>query len=366
MRIGIGTTVLTKGFKKNHLDGIGVYTKHLLKHLKMVNSDLVEVDFSKNTLPFSVNIGLSSVTSLPFYNSKNLEKKIDLFHATDHHIPKLKVIPVVATVMDIIPLVHPEWVSNNMRFFKNYAFNKSIEWAEHLITISEYSKNDLVQHLNINPAKISVISLGVNKKFFHNNSNTTILAVQAQYGINRPYFIYVGTIQPRKNLHRIIEAYLSLPGVMQKETSLVIVGKYGWGDEMMANRLEMLTHRTDNNIMWLNNIEDDNLVVLMQGAISMIYPSLYEGFGLPILEAFAAGVPVISSNTTSIPEVASDAAYLVDPYSINDISEAMFKMWSDSELRNHYIKKGNMRVLEYSWEKCTMEHEIIYKKILQL
>lgn len=364
MKLGIGTTALSKGLANNHIDGIGIYTSQLLKNFKRTDLEVAEMDFSQFRLPFEMHAGIASLTGLPFIEMGQTEKTIDLFHATDHHIPKLRHTPVVATIMDIIPLVHPEWVSQTLRPLKNFAYKKSITWAEHIITISEYSKNDLVTHLNLDPSRISVIPLGVNERFFHHSTQEEQVRTLSKFGINRPYFLYVGTLQPRKNLHRILDAYLRLPKSIRQNTAFVIVGKYGWGEDALPDRLRELMKSSE--VRWLQNVADNELTTLMQCSLSLVYPSLYEGFGLPILEGFAAGTPVISSNITSIPEVASDAAILVNPYDTDEIADAM-KMVADNEnLRRSLIDKGKERVMKYSWEKSALAHLEVFKKVLSV
>jgi len=364
MKLAIGTTVLSKGLANRHIDGIGIYTSQLLKHFKRTDLEIAEVDFSAFRFPFEMHVGIASLTGLPFIETGTIEETIDLFHATDHHIPKLRHTPVVATVMDIIPLVHPEWVSRTLRPLKNFAYKKSIGWAEHIITISDYSKNDLIMHLDIDPSRISVIPLGVNERFFHRSSEEERGRILSRFGIDRPYFLYVGTIQPRKNLHRILDAYLRLPNPIRRDTALVIVGRYGWGEDALRDRLNALNASSD--ILWLQNVADNELPTLMQASAALVYPSLYEGFGLPILEGFAAETPVITSNVTSIPEVASDAAILVNPYNTGEITDAMKMVAENESLRRSLIGKGKERVMEYSWEKSAIEHQNVFEKVLSV
>lgn len=247
-------------------------------------------------------------------------------------------IPVVATVMDAIPLVHPEWVSKRLRIFKNMAFRKMACSAQRIITISEYSKTDIVHYLEIPSERISVTHLGVNPAYSQPVAPDKRHAVLQRYGLEPGFFIFVGTIQPRKNVARIIEAHRMLPLQMQKARPLVIVGRYGWGSDELLPELLALKGRGCGR--WLDNVSDEELHVLLQSALALVYPSLYEGFGLPVLEGFAAGLPVISSNTTSIPEVAADAAILVNPERIEEIADAMQKLAEDDAWAAELAERG--------------------------
>ncbi len=218
------------------------------------------------------------------------------------------------------------------------AFRKMACSAQRIITISEYSKTDIVHYLEIPSERISVTHLGVNPAYSQPVAPDKRHAVLQRYGLEPGFFIFVGTIQPRKNVARIIEAHRMLPLQMQKARPLVIVGRYGWGSDELLPELLALKGRGCGR--WLDNVSDEELHVLLQSALALVYPSLYEGFGLPVLEGFAAGLPVISSNTTSIPEVAADAAILVNPERIEEIADAMQKLAEDDAWAAELAERG--------------------------
>ncbi|HES77201.1 MAG TPA: glycosyltransferase family 1 protein, partial [bacterium] len=317
MRIGFGTTVWAKGLARNHLDGIGVYSQNLWHALENQKCELHGLHFGRcsptsKAMPFTsqdcaepnfnVQAALSSLTNTSFLGVKQFETKIDLFHAPDHHIPKLRHIPVVATIMDAIPLAHPEWVSQHLRLLKNYVFRRSAQWCQRIITISEFSKGEIAEHFHIPLERIDSIPLGVSSAFFTQLASGDIEKIIQKRRLVPFSFIVIGTLQPRKNVRRIIEAHRSLPLALQKEHPLLIIGKYGWGDEALLR--DILTMQRDGRGQWLTDVSNSELLALLQSASAMLYPSLYEGFGLPILEAMASGVPVITSNVSSMPEVA--------------------------------------------------------------
>ncbi len=376
MKIGFGTTVLEKGLDQGHMDGIGVYANNLWhqwsqepkKAISFGNpkgtenrSDLLG-DIIRLPLPYALQSALCIFTHRPFEGSALLEKEIDLFFAPDHHIPKLKNIPVVATIMDAYPLIHPELVSQRLRRFKNSAFKKASQWADHIITISEHSKKDIGYYFDIPDDKISVVPLGVNRAYMEQISQSEKERILEKFGLKKDFFIFVGTIQPRKNLARLVEAHESLPMQIRQKHPLLIIGQQGWGEERLREKLQR-TGEGD-TLRYLARVTDRELYALLQSALAMVYPSLYEGFGLPILEGFASQIPVIASNTTSIPEVAGEAAYYIDPLDTADIAAKMLDIASDSRLRSEIVQKGWQRVQEFGWENSAKKHLEIFSKII--
>ncbi len=377
MRIGFGATVLTKGMVSGRIDGIGVYTRSLLAELDKLNLEKSVVNFGSCKtfsdrnfspghskiclpLPYQAATAFSILTSLPFPGSQQLINNIDLFHAPDHYIPHLDKIPVVATVMDAIPLVHPEWVSSSLRAFR-LVFRKMARSAQQIITISEYSKADIVHYFGISPERISVTYLGVNPAYSQPVALEIRQAVLQRYGLEPGFFLFVGSIQPRKNVARIIAAHRMLPVQMQKACPMVIVGRRGGGSDEILPELRALQARGSGR--WLDNVTDVELHALLQSARALVYPSLYEGFGLPVLESFAAGLPVISSNTTSIPEVAAGAAMLVNPEQSEEIAAAMQRLAEDDALAADMIERGRKRVNEFSWAACARQTLDVYQSM---
>jgi len=376
VRIGFGANFWTQGLERNHLDGIGVYSKNLWQHLSQDKaSDLHALRFGACDSPldqapsplscvpirFNRQVALTMMTGLPFRQLGSFEREIDVFHATDHHIPKLRSVPVVATLMDAIPFVHPEWVSQKLRFLKNLAFKRTAHWAERIITVSEYSKHDISEYFSIPAERIDSIPLGVNEAFYARVSAEAINSTLSRYHIPHGCFVFVGTLQPRKNVRRIFQAHRQLPLIIRESHPLLIIGKFGWGDPAIVGDLHSMEREGLGR--WLGDVSDDDLYAFLQSAVALVYPSLYEGFGLPILEGFASGLPVISSNTTSIPEVAGDAALLVDPESTDEIADAMQRVVEDRVLANCLIARGAERVQSFTWAKCAEQTMAVYKQL---
>lgn len=376
MKVAFGTTVLAKGLAHGGVDGIGSYTREL--GMLLVRGQVAEI--------FPVGFGVSIDASffdakmakcfprypllavpgalLPcsFPGTELHDHGVDLFHATDHLIPKFSHIPVVATLMDAIPFSHPEWVRMDLAPFKRWLWRRAARWADHVITISEYSKTEIIKHFGVKPENISVTPLGVDARFFERIDEKQKAEVLKNHGLPETFFIFVGTLQPRKNIERAIQAHAALPDRIRKSIPLVIVGRAGWGcDNLVA---DLRDPKKQISIRWLQYLPDFEVRALMQSASALIFPSLCEGFGLPVVEAFASGLPVITSNTTSLPEVAEDAALLVNPENIGEISDAMRQIVDVADLSAQLIDAGLRRAKQLSWESCTQKTLDIYKTVI--
>ena len=380
MDIGLSCTVWAGCERAGHLDGIGVYTRSLwqaMENLKQSEAKDITVKpyaFGRD-LPqlacgipktlseqFRVQVLLSGVLNRPLPNSADIRRDVRIFHATDHQIPNIAGVPVVATVMDAIPLIHPEWIRQNLKSLKSWLFAKSVQKADHLITISEYSKLDLMEYLGVAPQNISVTPLGVDPVYFERVPLDTRDAVLRKYNLVPGFFLFVGTLQPRKNLPTVLKAFNALPDAVRKAHPLIIVGRDGWANEDLLPELRRLEDRGEGR--WLKYLHQSEVFALLQSAGALVFASLYEGFGLPVVEAFAAQCPVIASNTTSVPEVAGDAAWSVDPKDVDSIRAAMLSVLEDAALRSERIQLGLQRAREYNWQACARQTLAVYRDVL--
>ncbi|WP_024693411.1 glycosyltransferase family 4 protein [Pseudomonas syringae] len=378
MDIGLSCTVWANGERAGHLDGIGIYSRALWQGMdRLSQAEDINVKpyaFGKH-LPvlacgkpqrlssdYRIHAVLSGVLKLPLGCSASIAKDVQLFHATDHHIPRIKGVPVVATIMDVIPVLYPEWIKQDLKRLKSWLFTTSIERADHIITISEYSKQDMVSHLGIAPERISVTPLGVDPVYFERIDIAERNRVLATHGLKPGFFLVVGTLQPRKNLQRVLEAFQQLPAQVRKEHPLVIVGRDGWSNEELLPQLEALQKRGEGR--WLSYLPQNEVLALLQSAGALVFASLYEGFGLPAIEAFAAQCPLIASNNSSLPEVTGDAAWAVDPHSAESISTAMLAVLEQPEERERKVQSGLGRARHFSWDACAQNTLDIYRKVL--
>lgn len=370
LRIGFGVTALGKGSARHELDGIGYYTQELGATLVSRGHHITPYQFG-NT-PFDQFLGqpvhrwpryqqtvvLSALTGMAMPGSDQLNGQVDLFHSTDHFIPRIKSVPHVATLMDVIPLSNPEWMLHRLRKTKNAIWKQSTHWPDHIITISEYSKSQLVEYLGLRSDDISVSYLGVDRRYYDRFNRETIGACLTKHGLGEQFFLFVGTLQPRKNLEKLVSAHLALPPEVRQAFPLVIVGREGWGN------INWTTLLGRDHIHWLQHVSDIEKRALMQTGTAMVFPSLAEGFGLPVIEAFASELPVIASNTTAIPEVAGNAALLVDPEDVGMLSEAMLALALDESHRQDMKQKGLARAQTFTWETCAEATLKAYQKVL--
>ncbi|MBI2593541.1 glycosyltransferase family 4 protein [Candidatus Daviesbacteria bacterium] len=226
-----------------------------------------------------------------------------------------------------------------------------------IIAVSEATKKDLVKKAGIKSEKIKVVYEGVGEEFKVQSSKFKVDVqrdILKQYGLEKKkYFLFVGTIQPRKNLERIIRAFAALAPGPARKLQLILVGSKGWLSEEIYDLPKKLG--IEGKVKFLGHVADEDLGALYSGAIALVFPSLFEGFGLPILEAFACKCPVITSNISSMPEIAGDAGLLVNPEKVDEISEAMLKIVSNDKLRNSMIQKGLERLKRFSWEKSALK-----------
>lgn len=372
MKIGLGVTALINGQTGGRVDGIGHYTEALCSGLQLADVSAQPYAFlgKKASLgPFKHCIPLgrlrfqgvfSSILGVPLVTASRIEKDVSLFHATDHIIPKLSHIPVISTVMDPIALAHPEWVGGRLRWLKNAYFKKTVGFSRKVITISEYSASEIQTFFNVPSHMIEVTPLGVDNSYYEVIDEQVRSSVLAGCGIRKKFFLSIGTIQPRKNIERLLLAYQSLPKFISEEFDLVIAGGYGWECDELLAKLEAGVA----GVHWLGYVADDQKKALLQSCKALVFPSLYEGFGLPVLEAFASGVPVITSNLSALPEVSGGAAILVDPYNVDDISSAMRSVVELDDLSKGLVERGEARAKRFSWGATVKDTIRIYQSVL--
>lgn len=370
MRVGFGATVLARGLAQDGVDGIGSYTRELMQRVALSQDVTLQPFAYSGPVPpimaaYMVDAGdfqrqalVSLATGLPFGAMQNaLAGKVDLVHATDHYIPKLRGIPVVATLMDAIPLAHPEWVTYRFKHIKTEAWRRSAHWAQHIITISEHSRTEIAQWFKIPEKRISVVPLGVDERWFAMPAVEELDRVRNQYQLSSQFFLSVGTLQPRKNIGTLIAAHRMLPPALRREAPLVVVGKAGWGCEKVVAEL---THGDGGALRWLQYVPDSDMLPLLHQASALVFPSLHEGFGLPVLEAFAARVPVIGSNTTAVPEVAGQCAVLVNPMVPGAWADAMQYLLSSGEKIDAMKCSGLARAKLFNWFNTYQATKLVY------
>jgi len=284
----------------------------------------------------------------------------DILFVPAHTIPLLRR-PNLKTVVTIHDL-GAEYLAEYHRFPQKIYLNWSTKYvasqATHLISVSNSTKKDLMATFSVPAKRISVVHEAVNTGHFFPRTKHEIAQTRAKYGLAGKYFLYVGTIQPRKNLFRLIEAFAK---AKLEQTDLVLAGSRGWLNEEIYKAPEKFN--ISNHVRFLGFVPDEDLPALYSGAIGTTFPSLYEGFGLPILEAFACGCPVLTSEGGATEEVAENAAILVDPKDAKKITNGIKKLAGNQKFRQELIKKGLSRVKDFSWEKSAQEVLNVFERV---
>lgn len=264
----------------------------------------------------------------------------------------IKAKKIVTTVHDFSWKHYPEFHPKERIEYFEKNFYPSLKRCNHIITGSYFTKNEIMEHTGFSPENISVIYHGINHSLFY---------AREKREIEQKFILAVGSIEPRKNLKNLLIAYASLPLHVKENYHLILVGAGGWNNK----EIMMLTQQQYPFVTYSGYVDDEKLAKLYNDATLFIYPSFYEGFGIPPLEAMACGAPVISSNTSSLPEVCADAALYIDPYDIVSIKDSITTLLSDEPLRKSYIDKGFKHSQTFTWEKSAKQHSDLFANLLK-
>jgi glycosyltransferase involved in cell wall biosynthesis len=352
-----------------HLTGIGRYTESLLACLSRENIDPILLHAGRRgappgslTLPgcrwLPALLTLGQVQISYMAGRHGLELIHDPTGTMPHTLARAK---KVATVHDMVPYIYPQTSSRLDWLIYRWWLPLAAPRLDALITDSHNSKKDILRFMPISSEKVKVSPLS-SPSHFKVLPEEEVLEVLARFNISRPYILYVGSIQARKNLARLLEAYAQLRRWSSKWT-LVVVGARKWKSSPVYAALERLG--MSEAVNFTGFVEDEDLPALYNGADLFVFPSLYEGFGLPVLEAMACGTPVVTSNASSLPEVAGEAALLVDPYNVEEIAAAMRRVLEDPDLAQELREKGLARAKQFSWERTARQTIEVYKKVLR-
>ncbi|MFN3476623.1 MAG: glycosyltransferase family 4 protein [Candidatus Methylomirabilales bacterium] len=375
MRIGIEGKVLTR-----RIGGIGRYAINLVKALLSLSAqehpDMEFVIFTAPQTDRGILDGLGAVSCDRFRRVKSsllrssfllpagvFLERIDVFHGLDQSgIPLfLKKGKYVVTLHDVITLTLPRAFPLKRRLVLTAALSRIRRQADRVIVPSEAAGEDVVRYLKVDRGKIIVIPWGCEQRFQASGDRKRLEKVRRRYGLPDRYALFLGTLEPRKNVTTLVKAFSLLTTKLDQNLKLVITGDRGWGYEGLFKTIEALG--LHDHVLFTGFVNDEDLPDLYRGALLFVYPSLYEGFGLPILEAMASGVPVIASNTSSMPEVAEDAAILVDPHDPEALASAMAMVLTNEELREELRQKGIARARRFSWEAVARKTLEVYQAL---
>ncbi len=307
--------------------------------------------------PWRMLVWLAQVGRVGF---NRLTPGATLFHATEHLLPPLRGVPTVLTVHDLIFRRYPAHHKRLNRWYLNTTMPLFCRRAGHIIAVSEQTKRDVVEAYGIPAEKIAVIYEAANPRF-RPQPPETVAAVRARYGLPERYVLFVSTIEPRKNLSRLLTAFERVHAAGLAD-ALVIVGRRGWlFDAFFA---DLARSPAKDAVLFPGFVPDADLPAVYAGAQVMAFPSEFEGFGLPVLEAMACGAPVVCSNTSSLPEVAGDAALLVDPLDVNILADALARVLQDAPLREQMRARGLLQAARFSWSRAAEETLAVYRQVL--
>jgi len=278
----------------------------------------------------------------------------ELLFVPAHVIPLVCPVPAVATVHDVGYLWHRSAYTPLAWILLHAGTLLNARAARRIVADSRATARDLVDHFGVSPERIRVAYLGGPPVRVVDPDPEIV----ARYGLPPRYFLFVGTLQPRKNLTRLLRSFASVPQPRQSQVGLVLAGRPGIGSAELRQRAAALG--LESRVTWLSYVPEEHLAPLYAGAVSLVFPSLYEGFGRPILEAMAWGTPVVASNASSLPEVVGPAGLLVDPYDVEGLSQAMARLLDDQPLRERLIVAGRLRAAEFTWDRCAAEVEVAF------
>lgn len=366
MRIGIVILCKTIGGPK-------VYGYNLVKALSSINKendykvltdDVQEFRGIPNISP--ILIKLRSLYALPWWDYiglSNTTKRLNLqvFHNTKGVLPYSMPCKSVVTIHDMAPFLFPHTFPRSHRIYLQYSMARAAGKSDFIITVSENSKQDILRIFNLKEEKVKVIYNGISENFKPINDESLLYSIRQKYGFPDKIILYIGTLQPRKNVDTLIRSYYRLRKEKKIEHQLVIAGRKGWLVKELIKLVDEL--RLSKDVVFTGYIPDKDLPSLYNLADIFVYPSSYEGFGLSVLEAMACGTPVITTNISSLPEVVSDAGMLLNSINEDELADAMWTLISNDSLRQDYSQKGIIQAKKFSWKRAAEETLQLYTSL---
>lgn len=362
--------------------GIGQYTRALLAYLPGVSTDQDHYFLFCDRQPVVNPWSDPRLSIVPIPRKQRIlwtnfslpphlkTKQIDLYHGVcNFELPIRKVCPYVVTIHDLIPLFFPKLVPKKHLILFRVLMGWVVRIADKIITDSNSSKKDILDRFEIPEEKIQVIYLAHHAAYHPISDRNKIKSILEKYHLNGKYLLFTGVLEPKKNLLRLIEAFHLLKTQINpdKDLKLVLVGGKGWGYVKTGENLSRLIEKRQlkGEVFFTGYVSEEDLPYLYNGAELFVFPSLYEGFGLPVLEAMACGTPVVTSKVSSLPEIVGEAGKLVDPYDPWNIAEGISEVLTNQTLRQSMIEKGLQRASLFSWQQTAAETLAVYRSVLQ-
>jgi glycosyltransferase involved in cell wall biosynthesis len=368
VRIGIDA-------RKLHDFGIGTYIRNLLRQLARLDgqTDFVLLcrpddsaaiaSLGENFRPVvetSGNYSLTEQWKIPLALKR---EGVTLFHAPHYVLPPLVPCQSVVTIHDCIHLMFPQYLPSRLALtYARGSIAVAARRATRILTVSESSKRDILRFVDVDPDKIDVIYNGYDERFASEPVEEAIVRVRERYELHDEFVLYAGNVKPHKNLERLIDAFHLVRKRGLDQLKLVMIGDQI--SRYAALRRAVHQHQLHKYVRFLGYLPEETLAVMYRLAGVFVFPSLYEGFGLPPLEAMASGTPVVTSNVSSLPEVAGNAAVLVNPYDPSAIAEGIYRVLTDESLRGDLRQRGLARARQFSWEDSVRRVRAVYQEVV--
>jgi glycosyltransferase involved in cell wall biosynthesis len=359
-----------------HDFGIGTYIRNLLRQLARLDRETEYVLFCRpDDVPALATLGENFRPVVETAGKYSLAEQwkiplalrredVTLFHAPHYVLPPLVGRRSVVTIHDCIHLMFPQYLPNRLAFaYAQASIVTASRRATRILTVSESSKRDILRFVDLNPEKIDVIYNGYDERFAVEPREEDVVRVRDRYQLHDEFVLYAGNVKPHKNLERLIEAFHLVRNRGLDHLKLVLMG-----DEISkyaSLRRAVHRHQLHRYVRFLGYLPEETLAVMYRLAGVFAFPSLYEGFGLPPLEAMVSGTPVVTSNVSSMPEVAGDAAVLVNPYDPEAIAEGIYQVLTDDQLRRSLRQRGIARARQFSWEDAARRVREIYQQVVE-
>lgn len=371
MRVGVNTRLLLAG----KMDGIGWFATETLRRIVTAHPEHEfffffdrkydeQFRFAPNVSPMMLRPPARHPVLWYLFFEWSVawaikKYKIDVFLSPESYISLRAQVPTLSVVHDINFEHAKDYLRPSHQRYMEYYSPRFAKKSTRIATVSEFSKHDISTTYGLDPRKIDVIYNGVNEGYGP-ISDDEKARTRSRYTRGCPYFIFVGTILKRKNLATLLRAFDKFKLATESDAKLVVAGNRVWWQDELAEAYENMRFRED--VVILGRIGQDELFKLLASSISLVYPSLYEGFGIPILEGFKSEVPVITSNCTSMPEVAGDAALLIDPLDVDMMADCLTRVAVDSALRADLVAKGREQCRKFSWDRTA---EQLWKSLIK-
>ncbi len=372
MRVGFDITAIPRA-----KSGVGFYVLNLLKALAEIDRENEYYIFSKKEDQLLVDFDTNSFNIIPCSTSNRLLRlgweqillprhisrhKLKVFHSPHYTVPLKSKIPVVTTIHDMTFFTHPDVHEKSKVIFFQQMIPLATRRADAVIAVSENTKKDAMKFLDLPENKIHVVYEGVDTRLYKPlKQDRQSSLIKERYGLRKDFILFVGTLEPRKNIDGVIRAFWQVTKETEGQYNLVVTGTKGWNYQSIFALVQELN--LQENVQFTGYVPEEDLPHLFNAATVFVYPSFYEGFGIPPLEAMACGTPVVASNVSSLPEVVGDGGLLVDPYKVDEIAESILRILTHEDLRGELARKGRERAQLFTWQGAAQKTVDIYNLV---